>query len=350
MVEPIVKSGKDAVQKIPPHRVTSYDVARVAGVSQSAVSRCFKPGASVSKKMKDRVMKAADELGYHPNAIARSLITRRSNLVAVIISNLTNLYYPEVLSQLTQRFSDKGIRVLLFALESEGQTDEMLQQVFQYQVDGVVAAVKFSDNHIEDFRRRNVPLVFYNRFATDIAVNAVCCDQAEGARSLVNRLHNTGLKRFAFIDGPLDSIIAVERRTASLDQLKQLGITKVPVLPGDFSYDCGQHAIDELANSEDGIPDAVICANDMTAIGAIDALRSTYKKRVPEDVSVVGFDGIGAASWTSFDLTTIRQPVRRMTNAAVSMLMELIEDPTLPPEKRLFSGIMITGGSARAEN
>jgi len=102
--------------------VTSYDVARHAGVSQSAVSRCFKPGASVSKKMRARVMKAAEELGYEPNAIARSLITRRSNLVAILISNLTNLYYPEVLAELTQKFSAEGVRVLLFAMKRGGQT------------------------------------------------------------------------------------------------------------------------------------------------------------------------------------------------------------------------------------
>ena len=99
-------------------RVTSYDVAKAAGVSQSAVSRVFKHGASASKDMRDRVHRVADQLGYRPNAIARGLITRRSNLVGVIISKWTNLYYPEVLVSLTQQFSDAGIRVLLFSLET----------------------------------------------------------------------------------------------------------------------------------------------------------------------------------------------------------------------------------------
>ena len=96
-------------------RVTSYDVARHAGVSQSAVSRCFKPGASVSKKMRARVMKAVDELGYQPNAIARSLISGRSNMAAVVISQKTTLYYPEILVELSQRMSERGVRVLLYA-------------------------------------------------------------------------------------------------------------------------------------------------------------------------------------------------------------------------------------------
>ena len=97
-------------------RATSYDVAKLAGVSQSAVSRVFQDGASASKAMRDRVMAAADQLGYRPNAIARGLITRRSNMVAVVISKLTNLYYPEVLVKLTQNFSEHGVRVLLLSL------------------------------------------------------------------------------------------------------------------------------------------------------------------------------------------------------------------------------------------
>ena len=126
------------------HRVTSYDVARLAGVSQSAVSRCFKPGASVSKRMRARVMKVAEDLSYQPNAIARSLITRRSNMVAVVISQQTNLYYPEVLVQLSQRFSERGVRVLLFTLYHESDIDKLLDQIFQYQVDGVVEAARLS--------------------------------------------------------------------------------------------------------------------------------------------------------------------------------------------------------------
>ncbi len=153
------------------HRVTSYDVARQARVSQSAVSRCFKPGASVSKKMRARVMKAAEDLGYQPNAIARSLITRRSNMVAVVISQQTNLYYPEVLVQLSQRFSERGVRVLLFTLERESDIDVILDQILQYQVDGVVEAARLSGPQIDLMEKRGIPLVFYNRSLKDRRVN-----------------------------------------------------------------------------------------------------------------------------------------------------------------------------------
>ncbi|WND03030.1 LacI family DNA-binding transcriptional regulator [Temperatibacter marinus] len=348
---PEVKKNTDKTDKLlekaERHKATSYDVAELAGVSQSAVSRCFKPGASVSQKMRDRVMKAAKELGYEPNAIARSLITRRSNLVAIIISNLTNLYYPEVLAQLTQCLSDKGMRVLLFALESESKADEVLQQIWPYQVDGVIAAAKLTDDQLSEFDKRAIPLVFYNRFYTSHAINTVCCDQAEGARQIVNDLVKAGHQSFAFIAGPSDSVVGNERQEAALKRLKQLEQENVTLINGGFSYEAGEGAVTTMHDKLGEFPDAVICVNDMCAIGAIDGLRHDFGKKVPEEVSVVGFDGVGPAGWSSYNLTTVRQPVGRMTDAAVTMLMERIEDAGMPPEKRVFAGVIIPGNSAR---
>ena len=171
------KPRKPSVRKFTavPHRhgVTSYDVARRAGVTQPTVSRSFKPGASVSVATRARVMKAAKALNYTPNAIARSLITRRSNMVAVMISDLTNLYSPEVLSELSQQFMKKGLRVLLFTLPHEADVDKILAQVWEYQVDGVVAAARLSPEQVAEFERRRIPLVLYNRSLRDRAVHSV---------------------------------------------------------------------------------------------------------------------------------------------------------------------------------
>jgi len=329
------------------HRVTSYDVARRAGVSQSAVSRSFKPGASVSKKMRARVTKAAEELRYQPNLIARSLITRRSNMVAVVISQQTNLYYPEVLVQLSQRFSERGVRVLLFTLEHESDIDVMLDQIFQYQVDGVVEAARLSGEQIDLIEQRGIPFVFYNRSFKDRQVSSVCCDQAEGERWLVDRLVAAGHRSFGVISGPEDSAVSVERTQGALERLKELDVESVTVVPGDYSYESGANGLLELKSRLRKLPDAVVCANDVMAIGCIDAARYRSGIKVPEDLSVVGFDGVGPAQWESYDLTTVRQPVGRMTEAAVSMILERIEQPDVPPEKRTFSGILVDGGSAR---
>lgn len=327
--------------------VTSYDVAELAGVSQSAVSRCYKPGASVSQETRAKVEKAAKQLGYQPNALARSLITSRSNSIGVIISNLTNLYYPEVLAQLSQHLSQRGIRVLLFALASESEADSALSQIWQYKVDGVICAAKLTSEQISEFADREIPLVFYNRHAGSHAASAVCCDQADGSQLLTRGLLKAGHRRFALLNGPPDSVVGQERRESALATLTAAGITDIIELDGDFSYEGARDAIRRLLSGGASPPDAIICVNDVSAIGAIDTLRSEFGISVPEQVSVVGFDGVGPSRWLSFDLTTIRQPVRRMTKAAVDMILERVETPDLASEKRVFAGIFMEGSSAR---
>ncbi|MBT8100763.1 MAG: LacI family transcriptional regulator [Gammaproteobacteria bacterium] len=328
-------------------RATSYDVAELAGVSQSAVSRVFQDGASASKRMRDRVLAAADQLGYRPNAIARGLITQRSNMVAVVISKLTNLYYPEVLVQLTQRLSERGVRVLLFALERESDSATILEQMLQYRVDGILTAAMFTAEQLKTIDNAHIPLVFYNRSLNDQLVSSVRCDQEEGERWLVDQLVAAGHRSFGIVEGPADSVVSIERKMGALNELASKGISDVTTVSGDYGYETGRECFAELVKKHGSPPDAVIAANDVMAIGCIDEARHNFKLRVPEDISVVGFDGVGPARYAAYNVTTVRQPVQRMAESAASMLIERIENPELSPEKRLFSGIPLRGGSAR---
>jgi DNA-binding LacI/PurR family transcriptional regulator len=328
-------------------RATSYDVAELAGVSQSAVSRVFQDGASASKKMRERVMAAADKLGYRPNAIARGLITQQSNMVAVIITQQTNLYYPEVLFQLTGRFSDRGVRVLLFTLDHEAGIDLMIEQILQYRVDGIVTAALLSPQQLETLENASIPVIFFNRTLPEVLVNSVRCDQEEGERWLVGELYDAGHRSFAIVTGPEDSPISVERTTGALRKLEELGIADITLVHGDFSSASGRVAFDQLMSERGSAPDAVIVANDAMAIGVVDSARENFGLDVPGELSVVGFDGVGPARFAAYDITTVRQPIGRMTEAAVSMLLDRIQDPDLSPEKRVFSGERIRGGSAR---
>ena len=328
-------------------RATSYDVAELAGVSQSAVSRVFQDGASASKAMRKRVMAAADKLGYRPNAIARGLITQRSNMVAVVISKLTNLYYPEVLVQLTQRFSERGVRVLLFALERESDTAKVLDQMLQYRVDGILTAAMFSPEQLKTIEGAQIPVVFYNRTSKDQLVSSVSCDQREGERWLVDELVSAGHKSFGIVEGPADSVVSIERKVGAMNELAQMGISDVTNVSGDYGYETGRACFGELVRKHGSPPDAVIAANDVMAIGCIDEARESFGLNVPGDISIVGFDGVGPARYAAYDVTTIRQPVQRMTESAASMLLDRIENPELSPEKRVFSGERIPGGSAR---
>jgi DNA-binding LacI/PurR family transcriptional regulator len=324
---------------------TSYDVAQLAGVSQSAVSRCFRPGGSLSIDKKKRIQKAAAQLGYQPNAIASGLITKRSNLVAVLISNLTNLYYPEVLAELSHRLDARGVRVLLFALQSESDVDATLDHIWRHRVDGAIVAARLSASQIRAFDRHRVPVVLYNRFAEGEPVASVCCDSIGGERTLVDRLVNAKHRSFGIIAGPADSFVGNQRVEGAVSRLREHGL--VPqIVPGAFDHDSGAAGLAALMKSGTR-PDAVICANDLMALGAIDAARDEFKLSLPSDLSIVGFDGVGPAAWPSYQLTTIRQPVRRMTEAAVTMLMERVDTPTLPAEVRSFAGTLIEGSSAR---
>jgi DNA-binding LacI/PurR family transcriptional regulator len=263
----------------------------------------------------------------------------------VLISNLTNLYYPQVLAELTERLDAKGIRVLLFTLKSEGDAGKILPQIWRYRVDGAIAAVKLSPDHLAQFERHQVPVVLYNRSADNDAVPSVFCDSVGGERVLVDRLVAAGHKRFAILSGPEDSYVGNQRVEGALARLEHHGM-QADVLPGRFDHESGADAMRAIMALKRR-PDALICANDLMAIGAIDTARDEFDLTVPDDLSIVGFDGVGPAAWPSYRLTTIRQPVRRMTDAAVTMLIERISNPELPPEIRSFSGALIEGRSAR---
>ena len=330
-----------------PRTVTSYDVARRAGVSQSGVSRVFKPGASASAGMRARVLAAADELGYRPNAIARSLTTGRSNMVGVIISDLTNLYYPEVLSELSARFSEHGRRVLLFTLAREAGVDSILGDVVGYQLDGIVSAARLSAGQVSDFLDRGCPVVLYNRSFDDVPASSICCDHVHGARLLATRMAEAGHRRFGFVAGPADSFVSQERTRGFLGRLAELGVAEPAVVAGDYGYASGHAAAREFAGAAGPALDAIVCANDMMALGAVDAARSALGRRVPDDISVAGFDGIDPARWDSYRLTTVRQPVRRMTRAAVEMLLDHMADPSRAPERRVLQGELAVRGTVR---
>ena len=336
---------KDPSGSLQPRRPTSYDVAQLAGVSQSAVSRCFRPGNSLSPAKRKLILKAAAKLGYEPNVFASSLITKRSNLVAVLISNLTNLHYPQVLAELTQRLDAHGVRVLLFALQNESDVGTILSQIWRYRVDGAIVAASLGPDHLSRFERHRVPVVLYNRFAESNAVPSVFCDSIGGERLLVDRLVAAGHSRFLILSGPADSYVGNQRVEGALTRLAHHGFG-AEVLPGRFDHESGAAGL-RAAMAMDPRPEALICANDLMAIGAMDAARDEYGLAIPADLSVVGFDGVGPAAWPSYRLTTVRQPVQRMTEAAVTMLLERIADPELPPEVRSFTGMLVEGRSAR---
>jgi DNA-binding LacI/PurR family transcriptional regulator len=290
-------------------------------------------------------MGAVDALGYQPNAIARSLITKRSNMVAIIVANIG--YHPELTASLSRCFTEHGMHILLFTVEHERDADHVVDQIWQYRVDGVIAAVHLPRHHVETFAKRKMPLVFINRVYSDVASNSVCCDQVEGENMLVDRLIAAGHTRFGIVSGPADSVVSLQRVDGALNRLKAAGIDNVAVSEGSFDYQSGRRALADLTKKAGQAPDAVVCANDLMAIGCIDAARHDFGLDVPRDMSIVGFDGLDPASWENYRLVTIRQPLDIMVAAAADMLLARVEDYAIGTERRMFSGALIEGESAR---
>ncbi|WP_289169482.1 LacI family DNA-binding transcriptional regulator [uncultured Pseudoalteromonas sp.] len=328
-------------------RVTSYDVAREAGVSQSAVSRVFRPGFSVSKKTREKVIATANEMGYRPNAIARMLITKQSGMVAVILSSQANLNYPEVLSELNRELALHNKRVLLFTLDNAEELDELLENIWTFQVDGVIAlAAHFDSKSLNLFAKHSTPIVLYNRHVPESNANTVCCNHDKGIKQLIDLLHQANHKSYLILSGPTDSDVANERREIAENYLHTLGVQNTPVIYGDYGYKSARDALKKWLKKHPK-PDAIICSNDAMAIGVIDELKENFCIKVPDDMSVVGFDGINASSWYNYQITTVQQPMKQLTKAAVDILMERIENPQAAAEVRVFTGSLIEGNSIK---
>jgi DNA-binding LacI/PurR family transcriptional regulator len=292
---------------------------------------------------------AAQKLGYYPHAMARSMLLERSHTVGLIISQHAARFYPELLPEFARGFAERGVRLLLFLVEREGDVSDILADIWRYRVDGVVCAAQLSSEDMQAFVEREIPLVLFNRERADAPGDAVLCDHRECGRLLVDEMWRAGCRRFALIEGPQDSAVSQARAQGVLDHLAVLGAKKPLSAPGDFSHGAGSSAFQSLWETAGGKLDAVIAVNDQMALGAMDAARAHLGLRIPEDVAVGGFDGITAAGWDSYRLCTVRQPVQRMTRAAVSLLMERIDNPEASPERRVFSGTLLPGESVAAE-
>ena len=290
-------------------------------------------------------MKAAAELEYQPNAITRGLITQRSNLVAVLVSAKLSLYYPEALFKITEELSAANLRALLFTVDSEEDAELVIEQAWQFQVDGVISASHMSKSQHDRLQKRGIPVVFFNRYFEDKPNTVVYCDPIEQVTEIVQMFIDYGHRHFGMISGPTDNMVSRKRASLIEEALTEAGCSQLQIVKGDFTYESGGAAMQELFSSSGKPPTAIICINDMMAIGCMDEARSVLGLKIPKDVSIASFDGIGMSQFSSYELTTIRQPIGRMAEAAVNIISAQIERPDQSNEKRVFEGALIPGNS-----
>ncbi len=332
----------------PPRKPTSKDVARVVGVSQSAVSRAFTDGGKIAKKTRERILKVAEEVGYRPNVHARSLITRRTGMIALVMGDITNPFYPEVLEIFASRLQTAGKRVMLFNVSRDESIDRAVPDVLQYQVDGLIIATALPGRSVAELcAKSHAPVVLFNRTVWSAPVDAVCCDNLSGGRIVADVFLDSGHRRLAFIAGLEGASTSVERERGFRERIFARTGEELARTHGGFTYAGGGRAALALFDQPNP-PDAIFAANDIMALGALDALRIKLGLRVPDEVSVIGFDDIAAASWPSYSLTTFRQPINRMVEETLRVLAERMSNPQREPATLLVPGRLIQRGSARS--
>lgn len=329
-------------------RVTSVQVAKRAGVSQSAVSRVFTPGASVSKKTADKVKKAAAELGYRPNVIARSLITGRSRMIGLVVAYLENYFYPEALEKLSNALQAEGYHVLVFmAKQTAGNIDGILEEILDHQVDGIVmASVAISSELAARCQAADVPVVLFNRSQDDERLSAVTSDNVAGGRKLAEFLIRSDHRRIGYIAGWEGASTQRDREAGFRSGLLEAGLDLFAREVGNFQYDVAKMAARAMFSRAER-PEAVFVANDHMAFAVMDVLRAELGLGVPDDVSVVGFDDVPPAAWAAYDLTTVRQRANQMVAETVRTLLASIEKKDTEPRRVAIEGPLIVRGSAR---
>jgi LacI family transcriptional regulator len=304
-----------------------HDVARRARVSIATVSRVVNRISTVDPDLAKRVWKAVDEVGYMPNTQARALVSGRSRILGLIVSEITNPFFPELVQEFENLAVAQGYEVMIGSTNYDAtRTEALIRRMLQRGLDGVaVMTFGIEEAQIQKLVEHEFPLVFADAGPELPNVRLLKVNYGEGIREAVQHLAALGHRRIAFISGPLRMRTAVTRRDAFRKSMSELGLA-VPhayVVEGDHTMEGGKAAMEKLMAQAE-LPTAVICSNDMTAIGVLHALDETTHK-VPEDISVVGFDDIRLAQFMLPPLTTVRMSCKDLAEAAVEALRAGIE-------------------------
>ena len=328
-------------------KVTSAEVAVRAGVSQSAVSRVFTPGASASAKTVAKVRKAAEELGYRPNVLARAMVSGRSRIIGLIVAYLENQFYPIALELLSNALQARGYHILIFtAPNSTDGIEGVMQDLMDYQVDGIIAAsVSMSSDLSERAQALGIPVVLFNRSQNDVGVSNVTSANRLGGRKVAEFLLAGGHERIAHIAGWQGSSTGRDRQAGFLEALEEAGQVPFALVDGMYKREVAKSCAVQLLSGQTR-PDAIFVGNDHMAFAVIDAVREAGLTP-GRDISIVGFDDVPLASWGAYDLTTLRQPVNRMVDSTVDLILGQIESGDAVPQEIEIEGKLILRGSAR---
>ncbi len=316
---------------------TLKDVAARAGVSTSAVSRTFTDGASVSAKMREKVEQAAAALGYHPNFLAASLTTRRTKMIGLVSNNFHNPVFLEVFDLFTRALQDRGLRPLLVNLSDETDPQQSVRMLQQYSVDGVVVASStLPPGFAEAFRRAGLPVVHsFGRKTDTPLVHMVGVDNVACGRMAARELIACGYASVGFLGGPQSATSTQDRLAGFKAAIGRHRSVKLSIsYASAYSFEAGRAEMQRLL-AEAPPAEAYFCGDDVLSIGALSALAEAGLA-VPGDVGIIGFNDMEMAGWANIALTTIHQPVAKIIEASVDLVVALADAPQTAPAVRLF--------------
>jgi DNA-binding LacI/PurR family transcriptional regulator len=335
------KSSKDDKQY-----VSALQVAKRAGVSRSAVSRAFTPGASVSAKKREKIMEAAEALGYQVNDLARGLLARKSRLVGLVVSNPELGYRSHLVAALTKALIHRGSVPIVI---NTGRTEEELvaaqKTLFGYRAEATIILSGSPPSSFVDLARRNgQPLIVLGRSET--GADDVNVDDEGAGREAARFFLGRGAKRLGFAGALSRTPTTVEREYGFRHEAESQGAICMIGNGSNSNYAGGQEAAQQLFSGAQW-PQAVFCVNDLVAFGLMDYVRRHTKLSIPEDLSIIGFDDIPEAAWDAYNLTTFKQDASVMAAHAVALLDRREADPDHPPVHERLNTPLIQRGSTR---
>ena len=323
-------------------RISIVDVARWAGVSQATASRVFDPKweGKIRPETRRAVEDAAKELGYYgTSALVRGLRGTRTGIIALVMGLTTGYLYQEVIMRFVRALRGKGWQVLIFEAEPARNVDAMIAQVCSYQVDGIIiTAPATTTTEIDSFCETEIPVVVFNRAV------AVYCDGRTAAAAAADFLLSHGHRRIGVITGDANVSKEEGRIEGFCQRVEARGGEITAVIQGDYFYDSGYACAEALLKSQR--PEAIFCAEDSIAMGAMDAARERFGLRIPEDLSIMGFDNISIGAFHSYRLTTMRHPLDKMIASTIEILEAMISEPSRQIE-RIYDMELVQRASVR---
>lgn len=319
-------------------RVTAQAVADAVGVSRSAVSRAFTDGAYLDEEKRKTIKEVAQKMGYQPNALAAGLQGGRSHLVAIFVGNMRSAYDTEFVKQLVGQLNELDEWPILID-GGDARAERALDEVLKFPLDAlIVRGGSMAPDVVARCTKVNVPAISSGRIIERKGVDNVCCRNADGTRAAAELLLSKGRRRIGYLGGPVEYASSSGRRDGLMAALAQFGLPLADEERGDYTVEGGHDAT--LALLKRTPLDGLICSNDATAIGALNAARSLGLS-VPKNVSIVGFDDIEMAKWPMFNLTTVRNPIDASVGQIIDLLERRISSPLKPDEIRYIDPALV---------